>query len=360
MTFRLSSAALALGVLAHGQQMKVVPHEPLIVVKDGRYGYIDHAGNILITPQFLWGAEFSDGLADLYICGRVASVDRTGKLQPYRIARKGELVLWRKGSRVGFVDASGKFKIQPTFDEALPFSDGLAAVRVGDKWGFIDPSGRFVIAPRFDAAYYFFEGRAHVETASGAALIDRKGELVTTAFYPFQNITEGRIPMSQGDHVGFMDLRGREVVPPIYDDAREFSGGLASVSKDGKWGYIDRNGKVVIPFQFDEAGAFYNGRLAPARIGKQTGYIDRSGHFKLLLPYPYSAAFLYGNVASFTIEDDLHGYVNESGKVIWGPQAGGPDHRPLLGWSDEEEIESCEGFSEPIRKLVAGFPAIDN
>jgi hypothetical protein len=360
MPFRFACAALALSLLAHGQQQRIVSSEPLIVVRDGKYGYIDHAGNVLIKPQFLWGAEFSDGLADVYVCGRVVSIDRAGKIQPLRIARKGELVNWRKGSKVGFVDSSGKFKIQPIFDDALPFSDGLAAVKVGDKWGFIDAHGKTVIAPRFESAFYFFEGVAHAELASGAVLIDRKGEVITAKFEPFLNFAEGRIPMSRGDHFGFMDFHGREVIAPIYDDAPDgFSGGLANVSKDGKWGYIDRNGRVVIPFQFDEAGPFYKGRLAPARVGEQAGLIDRSGTFKALLPYKLSAGLLYGDVAPFWGEGTRFGYVNQSGKVIWGPEVRGPEHWPLLGWSDEEKVQSCEGFPESIRNLVASFPQID-
>jgi hypothetical protein len=360
MAFRFSSAAFALAVLASGQQMRAVSNEPLIVVNDGKYGYIDHAGNVLIKPQFLWGSGFSDGLADVYICDRLVSINRSGGLQPLRIAKKGELAPWSKGSKVGFVDTSGRFIIQPTFDQALAFSDGLAAVRVGDKWGFVDSNGRFVIPPRFDAAYYFYEGVAQVETASGDLLIDRKGDVVTSRFRVGLNISEGRIPMDGGDFLGFMDLRGREVVPPIFDGGWGFSGGLASVSKQGKWGYIDRNGKVAIPFQFDEVGSFHEGALAPARIGKQTGFIDRAGRFKIVLPYRYSAGFIDGDVASFVTEDDRHGYVNESGEVIWGPKAGGPSHWPLLGWSDEEKIKSCDGFPESIRNRVAGFPQIGN
>jgi hypothetical protein len=354
MPFRFA-CALALGVLAHAQKQTIVSNEPLVVVKDGKYGYIDHAGKVLIKPQFLWAAGFEDGLADVYVCDRVVSIDRAGKLQPLRIAKKGELVGWRKGSKVGFVDSSGKSKIQPIFDDALPFSEGLAAVQVGDKWGFVDPNGRIVIAPRFDNAFYFYEGVASVNIASGDFLIDRKGKVITAKFGKFEpalNIAEGRVPMSRGDHFGFLDFRGQEVIAPIYDAIREFSGGLARASKDGKWGYIDRYGKVVIPIQLDQAGSFYAGNLAPARIGKRTGFIDRSGKFKILLAYQFTSGFLYGDVASFTTEDDRWGYVSESGKVIWGPEAEGPDHWPLLGWSDEDKIKSCKGFPESIRNLV--------
>ena len=51
----------------------------------------------------------------------------------------------------GFIDKTGSFVINPQFDFAWSFSDGLAAVRIGDyetgKYGFIDKTGSFVINP---------------------------------------------------------------------------------------------------------------------------------------------------------------------------------------------------------------------
>ena len=45
--------------------------------------------------------------------------------------------------------APGTFVINPQFDSALSFSEGLAAVRIGDiptgKWGYIDTTGRMMI-----------------------------------------------------------------------------------------------------------------------------------------------------------------------------------------------------------------------
>ncbi len=37
---------------------------------------------------------------------------------------------------------------------------------------------------------------------------------------------------------GFADTSGKEVIPCIYDDARNFNESLAPVCKDEKWGFI--------------------------------------------------------------------------------------------------------------------------
>ena len=69
---------------------------------------------------------------------------------------------------------------------------------------------------------------------------------------------------------GYVDSIGNVVIACQFDDAKEFSEGLAAVlSRDGnvseggvfgplsltlKWGYVDTTGLTVIPCQFDFAG----------------------------------------------------------------------------------------------------------
>jgi WG containing repeat len=355
--FRAAIAALIVipGICA--QERKIAPDQPLVIVKDGRYGYIDHLGGSVVKPSFYWGSEFSGGFATIYVCGHLASIDRGGNIQPPGRALTGEVVPMRKGSKVGYIDSSWQFRIQPIYDDALPFSEGLAAVEIGTKWGFIDSGGRLVIEPRFEAAYYFSEGVAVAQSAGRQVLIGRDGKIVADGFDSLNNVSEGRVGASRGEHYGFIDLQGRIVVPLVFESANDgFHGGLTSVSKAGKWGYIDRNGEVKIPFRFDEAGPFYGVGLAPARIGKQTGFIDRSGNFRIPLSYSHSPGFINGDVAPFWTEDGSFGYVRESGGIIWGPIAGSPEHPPLLGWSDRDKAASCKGIPESVRTMVARFP----
>ena len=56
--------------------------------------------------------------------------------------------------------------IEPQFDIADPFSDGLAAVGFGEddavKWGYMDKTGAMVIQPQFYWIRDFSEGLAAV------------------------------------------------------------------------------------------------------------------------------------------------------------------------------------------------------
>ena len=66
------------------------------------------------------------------------------------------------GGRWGFVDKSGQTVINPQFDRAEVFADGLAPVRMG-RWGYVDPSGKVVINPQFDnAAVFIIKYHMHI------------------------------------------------------------------------------------------------------------------------------------------------------------------------------------------------------
>ena len=150
-------------------------------------------------------------------------------------------------------------------------------------------------------------------------------------------------------------------VPSACKDASQDQ--LLAVEREGKWGYIDRDGRIVIAFGFDEAGQFGSG-LAPVRIEARTGFIDKSGRLAFELPFESAAGFLTGDeesnlwiadsdVSRFWMADSRFGYVKTSGRVIWGPIGESPDHRPLLGWTEEMKAESCRGIPESTKAAVA-------
>lgn len=79
----------------------------------------------------------------------------------------------------GYIDRKTEQTLIPfKFEEAGPFSEGLAAVKIDGTWGFIDQSGAMVIAPRFELAGSFSSGLAEIVIDNQAGVIDRKGEIV--------------------------------------------------------------------------------------------------------------------------------------------------------------------------------------
>ncbi len=65
------------------------------------------------------------------------------------------LMAYELNGKWGFVNTAGEVIIQNRFDNAKSFSNGLAAVCVDGKWGFIDSTGQIVIECQFFDADYF-------------------------------------------------------------------------------------------------------------------------------------------------------------------------------------------------------------
>ncbi len=55
----------------------------------------------------------------------------------------------------GFVDSKGKMVIEPQYEDARSFANGFAAVKVDGMWGFINLDGKMVIEPQFENAKDF-------------------------------------------------------------------------------------------------------------------------------------------------------------------------------------------------------------
>jgi hypothetical protein len=86
-----------------------------------------------------------------------ASCQQNQELIPY------QLIPYRKGDKWGFCTPDKKMVVQPKYDDAWSFSEGLARVKLNGKYGFIDKTGKEIVTPKYDYALYFSEGLAGVK-----------------------------------------------------------------------------------------------------------------------------------------------------------------------------------------------------
>ena len=78
---------------------------------------------------------------------------------------------------------------------------------------------------------------------------------------------------------GYVDKGGKIVINPQFDDAGQFSDGLAWVKMDGHFGYTDNTGKLAINPQFDRAQSFSEG-LAARAVRRQMGFCGQNRHLQ--------------------------------------------------------------------------------
>jgi hypothetical protein len=125
-----------------------------------KWKYINKRGKVKIQLQNCeYAGNFSDGLAEILVNSGI------------------ELASTIKRA-YGYIDKTRNFIIQPQFDYAGTFSEGLAPVKTEGKWAYIDKTRNFIIQPQFDYAGTFSEGLAPVKTKGKWAYIDKIGNVI--------------------------------------------------------------------------------------------------------------------------------------------------------------------------------------
>ncbi len=86
------------------------------------------------------------------------------------------------------------------------------------------------------------------------------------------------------------------------------------------YGYIDKTGKLVIAAVFNSAAPFSEG-LAAVRKCDQAFFIDKTGKTVITGNFTYASSFSGGlaRVETLTKDGLLLGYVDKTGKMVWGP-----------------------------------------
>lgn len=182
------------------------------------------------------------------------------------------------GDLWGYVDSTGKVILTYQFDEAWPFSENLAMVRMDEKIGYINKAGIKVVKPLFDDGESFIYQLAIVEQDGFYGIIDARGNIVLPVEYDMvSGPDDGFYQISKNDLYGFADKLGKIRIEPQYENTDDFSEGMAAVTQNGLVGFIDTTGALIIPFRFDVVLPFEFGS-ARVMLNDKVGLIDKTGN----------------------------------------------------------------------------------
>ncbi len=345
--------------------------------RNGRVGFIDRHGNIVIPPTLQVPIEevgdFSDGLARVNGKGYI---DQNGRLAIQQKPRWEEdfadglaWVNLESGSQSILLDRTGSPLLTWLDSRVRAFSEGLAAFETPGKpgirrlesrnffyrdfpgpKGFLNRQGQVVIEPTFAEVGPFRDGLAvavldgycHIATANGvrqgsptsgypgscggapedavtpcrAGFIDPTGRFAIEArFESAQDFSEKLAAVRIDGLWGFIDAKGEIAIPPRFQEVKPFSEGLAAVKLAGKWGFIDKSGRIAIPPTFQDVDPFSDSR-ALAHHGKGAFYIDRHG--KTVIPGPFKEATPFVNgLAAVLLSDTQVAYIDHAGKTVF-------------------------------------------
>lgn len=128
-----------------------------------------------------------------------------------------------------------------TYAQNYSAGDYIPSVQ-SDKWGY-KQFDQWVIDPRFDAAKSFYDGLAAVCLHGKWGYISKTGESVTPYKYDqCGNFSEGIARVKLYGKWGFIDRTGTLVVPFKFTQASDMKNGLSKVTLGDKSGYVDKTG----------------------------------------------------------------------------------------------------------------------
>jgi hypothetical protein len=244
------------------------------------YGFLDTQGNIVIQPQFEDAGRFRNGLAS--VCKTIA----------------GHLLY-------GFIDTAGNLRIPYQFEDVEEFTDYRAAVNKKGTWQYIDVNGNTVLGPTF------VEADTVVDKTNKNAPKEIKA-------WP-RKFHNGLLPVKKDKRYGYVDTSGHWVIPPIYAAAREFSDGVALVAQLATthdpvkandelsrlykslpddspplvWSVIDGSGKVLFTTDAERIDDYTDG-LALFYKNDAWGFMNKKG-MPVFMPQFESAPFAFGS-----------------------------------------------------------------
>lgn len=155
------------------------------------------------------------------------------------------LLAVEKNGKWGFIDRQGRLVIPADFEDTEGFAEGKAAVKLDGFWGVIDTSGKLLVQPRYKSAGRYFGGFMPVsQNGEDIIALDPSGHEVGMPTWAVRLPTP-LIKFYSDDFktIGYKDADGQIVVPAQYERGEEyFYEGMAAVRKNGLWGFIDAQG----------------------------------------------------------------------------------------------------------------------
>lgn len=254
----------------------------LKVRKDGKSGLIDHRGREVLAIAYDSITSFSGGYAlamnyrgrELKIEGVIAEGDT--EMQPLTEDVYATQFSWfsdnlmpvKSSSGWGYMDSGGNITIPCQFEEAYPFSEGWASVKIDDRAYYIDRSMNYLSVEVGEGnlafASTFLDGEAVVYSRfMKGYIINRQGRKVRNYPVRADKVEVNAYDYSVGDKA--QGLQKQTKTQPI--DER-----FVVFSENGRFGYKS-DGKVILPAQFDSAEPVRGG-YASVRLKGQNGILQ--------------------------------------------------------------------------------------
>jgi hypothetical protein len=252
------------------------------------------------------------------------------------------------GDSLGVINEQGEEVIKPIYSRIDIDKGGLIRVQVGEyyheegepdpKFGILSKDGKWLIEAKYDYLGSLSSGliRANI---GGYAYLDGDG----TFSGEYDEITGGKW--------GFVNIKGKTIIPFELTYARDFDNDLANVYVgghnddwlyDGEWTYINKNGASFIPDEYAVSSENINGLFIISKtiIRVQSDEYDSWNE-------EYTTYGISNTKGEILVEPAYSNIKIVEGKYIY------------LVQQDSNYVESCDLLSLDLKVLGSGFREVD-
>ncbi len=340
------------------------------VSKNGKWGYIDTKGNIVLPFEYDKASSFSANYARVTKDNRTYIIDKNGNeicdkietlmydtdkpLEGYVAGIKDEkyglldesgrfilpcefdsmeqwgiypLIEVQKDGKYGVFDLEGKEVIKVEFERIdTPRTEGIpvkVTVKFREKEGVMSPEGKFILNPDEFSSCRVEEQVPViiVQDQSGKyGLRHYDGSVITQCEYDQISGFEvaGYSIAKKDDLYGLLNSEGKWVIPAEYERIENISEGLIGAKKDGKWGFLNENNEWAIAPAYETVyRGFNNGYAIVMNDGKYI-LINTKGKE---LTKPSATLRLYEPAEGMIrfLSGRKYGYLNTEGSIAIKP-----------------------------------------
>lgn len=298
-----------------------------LVVKEGKIGFLNKSGELNIPFEYEDGESFENGLAIVARDNQYGLIDRTNKaVVPLQYDLVGKfnsgLALVANDTAYGYVNKNGNLVVPLQLEYATDFVNGFAVIDQDGKKGIINTLGRVVVPARYswlENFNPFMVLRAKKDSAYG--LIDSKGaEILAFEYDRIGEFGEALALIAKGDKYGYANSKGEVVVPLKYDYRSEalvwgkYENGYVKFHKKTKYGILDTKGEEIFPAIFEDVGKYSGTELIAVKKRGKWGYSDQN--LRLALPYKYELAETFVNGKGKVKLESAWQLIDEKGKFL--------------------------------------------
>lgn len=319
-------------------------------LENGKWGFVDDGGRIVIKVKYRSAGEFCEGVAWVgtgpvqysYINkqGMVISEDsytnydaHNGIIIQQKYLKKKDSKTGKKGMFFGILDTRGMVLEDFVYSSiAMNEHNWTCSLDMSTEKSYFlhNENGKVTKLEAGTLNFKFDKEIERYTLGDKFGYVRRDGKIMIEPKYKvLGDYSDYTIASENGSNFGYLSKTGEVLIPFEYAKVSLFNEGYASVCKQNKWYVIDSGNKIALSSDMDYLGVYSEG-LIPAMKGNKSGFISLDG--KEAMPFTFELVSsvhkgkfnykengkwgvrdLKGNVLLAPAYDDLSNFYDEFG-----------------------------------------------